>query len=162
MLPLARKSVEPLAASTDPRSVQTRPPSLHHSWPIQIDRKRARFGIGTSGRRRSITSRMEGGTIDEDRFLVRQGDTAGAPSGISHYVQVHGLRSLQMLCCCVPAYCAEDVELLEPDSAADVVSLNELAEFSDEIKEEGTEEWPLPLLVIEDGIQAKTLRRRLR
>jgi SRSO17 transposase len=30
MLPLARKSVEPLAASIDPHSVQARHQSLHH------------------------------------------------------------------------------------------------------------------------------------
>lgn len=99
-------------------------------------------------------------TIGEDRILIRQGDTIGVPAGTPHYVQADVVRSLHMLCCCVPAYCAEDVELLEADMATDVVSLNELAEFAREIEEQGADR-PLPLLLIEDGLQAQALRHRL-
>ncbi len=99
--------------------------------------------------------------IDEDRIQVQRGDTIGVPAGTAHYVEAHRLHSLQLLCCCVPAYCADDVELLEADSADDVVSLDELAEFVGEEIQEDDIVRPLPPLLIENGAQAKALRKRL-
>lgn len=54
-------------------------------------------------------------TLGEESFVVEPGDTVLIPPGTPHRIEASGTATLQILCCCSPAYTHEDTELLSGD-----------------------------------------------
>ena len=51
--------------------------------------------------------------LGEQRFPITVGDTVVVPVGTPHALHNTWPVPLRVLCCCTPAYTAEDMELLE-------------------------------------------------
>lgn len=52
-------------------------------------------------------------TLGEQCFAVAVGDTVCIPPGTAHCIEAVGSQPLHLLCCCAPAYCHDDTELLD-------------------------------------------------
>lgn len=52
-------------------------------------------------------------TLAEEQLNMVKGDTVCIPPGTPHCISNTGKTDLKILCCCSPAYCHEDTEILE-------------------------------------------------